>query len=140
MLAILSVVLAIAVPQFGDLEKRNLKLEAENVADTLRLARTAAIRETKEYRLIFDVTNGTYHTQRKIDLPRPNTWESVSQYTLNNVQFGSQVSKDGFIYFTNRGTTSTPATINLESDHYAVSLTINLGAGRVLVGEITKIN
>jgi len=37
------------------------------------------------------------------------------------------------INFTPRGTTNTPMTITLENRHYNISLTLTLGAGRVLV-------
>ena len=39
------------------------------------------------------------------------------------------------IRFTPRGTTSTPMTINLRNNRYRISLTLTLGAGRVLIQE-----
>ena len=126
-------------PFFGDTEKRILDVEAKELAEQIRLAQELSVTENKRYRLVFDVNAGTYRTQKQSARPNGITWEDTEVFTLSKpVQFGSALSNGNIIEFTNRGTTATPTTILLESSHYFVKLTVNLGAGRVLIEEIQK--
>jgi len=116
-------------------ERRQLSAAARQVADDIRLCQRLAMSEGKKTRVAFDKFSAVYWIYKYED----DKYESVKHVPLNNYIksiYANNSSND--ITFTVRGTTSDACSIHLLTNNYMITLTVNVGAGRVKLGEVIK--
>lgn len=134
-LSIIVIISSFIMSSFSFAERRQLHNYAVGLQADIRYAQNMAMQEGTRYSILFLVQNNTY-ILRRIE---KGTYRTVKQVTFENVDIVGVTAVNNTISFTPRGTTGNPSTIILNSDNYGVILTVSLGAGRVLIGDITKI-
>ena len=116
-------------------ERRQLSATARQVADDIRLCQRLAMSEGKRTRVLFVNSPASY----TIDKMENNIYETIKHVPLNN--YIKSINARGANYeiaFTVRGTTGDACTIYLYTINYTISMTVNVGAGRVKLGEVIK--
>jgi len=116
-------------------ERRRLTAAARQIQDDIRLCQRLAMAENKRVRVIFYETEYAYILEK---------WESGKFERIKREDLHQSVvylftnASGKKIEFTPRGTTGDACAINLKTNNFAVSLTVNVGSGRVKIFEITK--
>ena len=125
-IALLAVVSAAAWVGMGQSYRRDIQRTASILASDIRHAQQMAIQKGTNTSVVFfgDSYIMFYY-------PRGMGSQALGDLVpLLNAEFAVAPQ---MIRFTPRGTTSTPTTIFLRNSRYAITLTLTLGAGRVLV-------
>jgi len=116
-------------------ERRQLSAAARQVADDIRLCQRLAMSEGKRTRIKFDESSVSY----TIETMENGKYESIKHVPSNHyIKYIDAKSTNYIITFTVRGTTGDACTIHLYTLNYTLSMTVNVGAGRVKLGEVIK--
>ena len=131
----------IAFSGFRNTERRQIVAQANILADNIRYIQSRAVRETRRHQIIMTVAGTGFRLQnaRPLVYQTGIEWVDIYNGNLDGVTFAF-ITGGNTLGFTERGTVSTQATsISLDSANYRITLTVTLGAGRVLIGEPQRI-
>lgn len=131
-LFIIIILSSIVMTSLTSVSRRQLHRAALELQSDLRYAKNMSLQEGTNYSIIFFLQNNSY-IMRRMENGR---YVTIKEVTLQNVDILHTTANNNTIIFTPRGTTGNPSTVMLHNNYYRVSLTISLGAGRVLIQEI----
>lgn len=123
---------SIVITSFTSVSRRQLNRAALELQADLRYAQNMALQEGTAYSIMFFVQNNSYIIRRMEN----GRYVTIKEVNLQNVEILNTTATNNTVIFSSKGTTANPCTVNLHNDNYRVSLTISLGAGRVLIQDM----
>jgi len=136
LIVVLSVIVIVAAGiSFIPSERRLVTAAALTIQADIRYMQRIALAEGRRTQLTFNQANNSYILEKWDG----GGFKTVKVEKLDPVIKSLYTNAPGAsVCFTERGTTGDACTITLSSDGYAAALTVNVGAGRVKIIEITK--
>lgn len=128
------VVLGLVMPAVAQTDKRRLRAALTALRSDLRFARRLAVTQNTNVHVVFDGSGLRYIVKAE----QNKTFVTVREVKLSGVSVTDINAPLYTVKYNDRGTTSTACTIKLAAGAYKGGLTVNVGAGRVEIKEITK--
>lgn len=137
-IVLLSIVAAIALPSFQRLVVNSpLKTAARDLMAEIASQKEKAIAESRQYRIVLDVNNGSYDIQQCQNTGSPcSNWNSIQVKNLNryanDISFDSSGTTVTNYVFQTRGTVTNGTIVLRNSRNSTATIRINI-AGRTNV-------
>lgn len=126
------IMFGIVTVSFIPIERYRLIQSAYILRTDLRYCQKNAIEEKRRYGISIDVNNNLYYILRADD---EGLLRKISQVKLEH----AIQTNTNSIAFTPQGTVNGAGTITLRGKFYYLEITINVGCGRVKIGQIKKL-
>lgn len=133
-LAIMCIVLSAAALSFAGSEKTRLQSAAVKLQSDLRYVRKLALNESVYTRIVFYTDLNYYELQKEVG----TYYVTIKTVELNDTSLDSVNTSESAVEYTPRGTTNSACTIKISTGKYELSLTVNVGSGRIKIAEITN--
>ena len=123
----------IATKSFTSVESRKINSVSLNLQSEVRNAKNRSSIENISYRIFFSISNNRYSVYRDGVLQK-------HVYLPEGIWLEEVTARENSVSFTPVGTTGDASTIVLRGKEFVAILTINVGAGRVSIKELKKID
>lgn len=133
-LAVVMIIGVIIIP-YGSAERRYIRNAAVTMQADIRYAQRMAITEGKRYQVKFNELLNKYTVQYEI--AGTIHYKVTKEVFLQDGVSIKSVNTD-FVEYGPKGTNNKAFTLVLQNDTYSISLTANIGAGRIAIKDMVK--
>lgn len=135
-LALSVIMFNIVAISFVSVERFRIIQCAQVLRTNLRYCQKNAIEEKRKYDIVIDTYNSLYYIRRGDD---SGLLRKISQINLAKGITIQTNSSDNSISYTPQGTSGDACTITFRGKYYFLEMTVNVGCGRVKLGNLKKL-